>query len=48
MEFIHAKTNWALVEPNIHDICFDNDSSEMIVWYLIDCDPFCDTYEIVL
>ena len=29
MESIHAKINWALVEPNIHDIFFENDLSEV-------------------
>ena len=33
--------------PDIHDTFFNKDSNEMIVWYLIDIDPLCDTYEIV-
>ena len=48
MEFIaliHAKTNWALVEPDIYDFFFYNDSSEMIIWYLIEFDPFYDTWD---
>ena len=47
MEFIestHAKSNWALVGPDILDIFFDIDSSEVFVWYLIDIDHFCDTW----
>ena len=44
---IHLKANWALVGVDIHDFLFDNDLSEMIVWYLIDFDSSCDTYKIV-
>ena len=29
MGLIHAKINWALVGPNIHDIFFKNDLSEV-------------------
>ena len=51
MEFIkliHEKINWALVGAQHPWYHFDNDSSEMIIWYLIDFDPFCNIYEIVL
>ena len=30
MELIHAKSKWALMEPNIHDIFFDNNASKCL------------------
>ena len=47
IEPIHAKTIWALVGSNIHDIFFNIDFDKMIVWRLISI-PLYDIYEFVL
>ena len=46
MGLIHAKINWALVGPNIHDIFFKNDLSEVHNFHLGFLTLFCDTCDI--